>query len=363
MRKFVASQGFVTVVGVALAALVTVVGYVLAVDPVKKTVAYCALMPDAVGLYPGNHVTMRGIPIGTVRTVRPEGLGVRVDFDIDAARRLRGTPTATTVSDTLVADRSLAVLGEPGAKNTWNPGACIEKTFTPKSISQTLDAFTDLAAKITDDPGDRNRLKDSVEAFQQATAGTGPQLNRLVQDMGTALHRPDAAIGHLGSMLDAFGALMESISANWDDIKNTLLQAGPGITFINEVWQDDVKLVDSLLVIIPWLNDIAREHGVSILHGLDAAIPKLRLLSAHIGSLQQIIDMIPPIVSAFQRSVDPATGQPRLTYAPPKVALPQENADQVCAVVNAAMPGRCRADNGLADVDLVPLVLGLAGVR
>ncbi|WP_157124131.1 hypothetical protein [Nocardia pseudovaccinii] len=54
----------------------------------------------------------------------------------------------------------------------------------------------------------------------------------------------------------------------------------------------------------------------------------------------------------------------KLTYAPPKVALPQQNAEQICAAVNAVPPGRCRSvANGLDDVDLAALVFAPVGAR
>ncbi|MEV6773751.1 MlaD family protein [Nocardia sp. NPDC051030] len=365
-ERVLGSQGFVTAIGVALISIVAVVAYLVAFDPLKKTVAYCAVMPDAVGLYTGNQVTMLGIPVGTVRAVRPQGGGVRVEFDIDAARKLHGDVVATTVSDTLVADRQLEVLGDSKSQTDWNPGNCITKTFTPKSITQTLQAFTGLADQLTGNgnPADATRVKDAVAAFQAATSGSGQKLNQLIQDLGTALRQPDAAIGHMGALIDSFSSIVGSISINWDDIKSTLLQTGPGITLVNEIWGTTVQLLDSLLVVFPMLNDISRKYGRDILNGLDELMPYMKLLSANLSTLQKVIDMIPAISDAFRNAIDPETGKARLTYAAPKVQLPQENAEQICAAVNTVMPGRCRtAANGLANADLVPLVLGLAGAR
>ncbi|MGW4846810.1 MlaD family protein [Nocardia brasiliensis] len=353
-----------TGLAVALIAAVAAGAYLVVFDPMKKTVAYCAILPDSIGLYPGNNVTVRGVPVGSVSTVEPENGSVRVVFDLDVDRALRGDVVATTVSATLLADRDLEVLGDPAADKAWDPGACITKTFTPKSITETLRAFSDLANQLTGqgDPADRNHIRDSIQAFQQATAGTGPQLNKLIHDLGAALSRPDAAIGHLGNLIDAFAALAQSAAANWPDIKTMLLQAAPGITLVNDVWGYTVQIIDSLLAIFPMFNDIARKYGRDILNGLDELVPYLRLLSADLATLQQIVDMIPAIVEAFRQSVDPETGRVELTYAAPKVALPPEVADQVCTAVNAATPGRCRnASGGLASVDLAPLIFGMAG--
>ncbi|MEV0251530.1 MlaD family protein [Nocardia sp. NPDC050712] len=358
LKRILGAPGFVTVAGTLVLAVVTILAYLVVFDPMKKTISYCALMPDAVGLYPGNHVTMLGIPIGGVDSIRPDGTGVRVEFHLNAEHALRGEVTATTVSDSLVADRDLAVLGDSMSADRWDPRTCITKTFTPKSISQTLQGFSQLAGQLNGatQPGERTRIHDSVLAFENATAGTGPALNKLIKDLGRALRAPDAAVGHIGALLDSYAGLMNSIAVNWDDITVVLARASTGIAFINQLWNTTVQLINSLLVILPWLNELAREWGRPLLGALDGALPGLRLLSANVGTLQQLITMIPPIVDSFVRILDPVTGKPRLTYAPPRVALPREQADQICAAVNVLVPGRCRTD-----ASLVPLLLGSAG--
>lgn len=364
MKRFLGSQGFITLVGVAAIAIVAVAAYLIAFDPLKKTVGYCAIMPDSIGLYPGNDVTMLGLSVGTVNSVHPEGASVRVSFDIDADHPLYGEVTATTVSDTILADRDLEVLGDNKSRIPWDRGTCITKTFTPKSISQTLEAFSALADELTGhgDPAEKERLRNGVRAFDQSTEGTGPRLNQLIKDLGTALRQPDAAIGHIGDLIDAFGSIAESIAVNWGDIKIALTQAPEGFAFVNSMWNRTVQIVDALLVILPWFNTIAHKYGRPILRGLDALVPKLTLISANIGTLQQLLGMIPAVVTAFEQFIDPETGAAKVTYAAPKVALPQENADQICGVVNAVLPGRCASSaDGMVNVDLMPLVLGLAG--
>ncbi|MFI6866482.1 MlaD family protein [Nocardia sp. NPDC050406] len=366
MKRFLGSQGFITLVGVTAVAIVAAAAYLIAFDPLKRTVGYCAIMPDAIGLYPGNDVTMLGLPVGTVTGVRPENDSVRVTFDVDADHLLYGDVTATTVSDTILADRDLEVLGESESRVPWDERVCIDKTFTPKSISQTLEAFSDLADELTGhgDPAEQERLRIGVRTFDQATEGTGQRLNLLIKDLATALRQPDAAIGHLGEIIDAFSGIAESVALNWADIKLAVTRAPEGFDFVNSMWGHAVAIVDALLVILPWLDRIAHKYGRPILRGLDALVPKLTLLSAHIGSLRQLLEMIPAIVTAFEQFIDPVTGETKVTYAAPKVALPQADADHVCAVVNAVLPGRCGSSaDGMAQVDLVPLVLGLAGAR
>ncbi|MBF5000520.1 MCE family protein [Nocardia sp. BSTN01] len=343
-------------------AILVVGTYLVIAQPTKQKLSYCAVMPDAVGLYQGNQVTMRGIAVGAVTAIRPEGHGVRVDFTVAADHPLKGDVTATTVSDTLVADRELAVLGDGTTPARWPSDRCITETFTPKSISESLAAFT----KLTKDLGgsDPQALRRSLDSIDAATSGTGPSLKALINQMGRALSGPDAAIGHIGALIDATASLSNAVADNWEDIKIALQQAPEGLTFINEVWDTTTQIIDSLEVIFPWLNDLSREYGRPLLNALDASGPGLKLLAANVGSIQQLLDLVPPILDAMERTVDPVTGRVVVNYAPPAVALPAPASAQVCSAIGELDPGRCPGTSkGMTEIPLLPLVLRLSGAR
>jgi ABC-type transporter Mla subunit MlaD len=213
----------------------------------------------------------------------------------------------------------------------------------------------------TDTAGSQ-QIRQGVAAVQAATSGTGPALNTLINQLGAVLRAPDAAIGHIGALIDSVQSLANSMDRNWDDLKTMIVNAEPGVDLINGIWTTSVGLIASMGSVFSWLNEIIREYGRPMLGALDSAGPDLKLLTAQIGSMQQLITMVPPIISTFEQAIDPQTGQVRVTYAQPGVALPQANAEQVCGALNAIDPGRCiGAANGLAQIPLVSLVLGAAG--
>ncbi|AYF79409.1 MCE family protein [Nocardia yunnanensis] len=362
LRRLFASRGLVSLLGALVVATVVAVAAIVMWQPMQKRIAYCAIMPDAIGLYVGNDVSLRGIKVGEVTGIRAQGTGIRVDFRIDADHPLRGDVTVTTVSDTIVADRRLAVNGGKGPD--WQPGTCITKTATPKSITQTLDALAKLADQLDggDDPAQHGRISAAVAEFDKATAGTGPKLNDIITQLAGALRSPDTSIAHLGALIDTMTSLSKSVADGWGDLRTMLAGLSPVLQLVNQVWGQVVQIVNSIVVILPMFNDITTKYGGPILELLDKTVPFLDLAAAHVGSLQQLIDMIPVAAQGFREVTDPQTGRLMVSYAAPRVALAQPDAEQVCAAVNALAPGRCaKADGGLASVDLSALVLGLAG--
>ncbi len=367
MRRFLASRGFMSVSAVLVIVVLAAAGYVVLTGADKPMRSYCAMMPDAAGLYLGSHVTMLGIPVGSVTRIEPSGDEVRVDFRVESDHPLRGDVSAVTLSDTLVADRNLAMLSAPEPAPKWDSGRCITRALTPKSMTQTLDALSKLATEMSapDDPARQGTVSGGLSALDTAVSGTGPALNELLFTLGDALKSPDAAIGRIGELIDAINTLAAAMKNNWGDLEHMLTRlAGMLDQANNEVIAPFVGIIDALRVLLPWFNDITTKFGRPLLNLVRASVPMVRWVGANVGTLEQLVDMIPTLTDAFRRSVDPGTGQVALAYAAPKVALAQPDADQLCAAINIAVPGRCRsAEHGLADVDLVPLVLAIAGTK
>ncbi|PXX61514.1 virulence factor Mce-like protein [Nocardia tenerifensis] len=360
LHKVLGSRAFMSISGALVAIALVVVGYVIAFDPLKKTESYCAIMPDSVGLYVGNQVTMRGLPVGTVTSIAPQGKSVKVEFEVEAGKPVYADAGATTLADSIVASRELAVVSS--GKNTarWNAAQCITKTLTPKSISETLNAVAQLSAQISGpDAKTPDALARGLNQLNAATAGTGPQINDIIKKLSGAMASPDADIGHLVGVFDAFASVGEKVEQHWGDIESMFRRLAPVlIAARTDLLEPGAQVIDGLAQLLPVLNDLTTAFGDPIMQALDFTVPLVKFLRAHVGSLAQVVSMTPVLTDAF-RSV----GASGISYAAPKVAIPQQQADQVCAVVNAVTPGRCDAEGGLAKVDLAALVFGMAGVR
>ncbi|WP_062990804.1 MlaD family protein [Nocardia anaemiae] len=361
LNRVLGSQAFMSIAGAVVVAALAFAGYLIAFDPLQRTESYCAIMPDSIGLYPGNQVTMRGITVGTVTSVRNQGKGVRVEFDVDADHPVYADASATTVSDTVVADRNLAVLSSGKNMQRWDSGQCITKTLTPKSLTETLTALSSLSDQLNGP--DQKSLAKGLAALDAATSGTGAQVNELIRNLGSALKSPDADIGHLAGIFDAFASVSQKVNQYWGDLQSMLVRIGPALNQAStELLGPAVQLFDGLRQILPMLNDITSMFGDPIMRALDASVPLIKLLRANVGSLRDVVLMTPALTSAFRTVV--SDGAPGITYASPRVAVPQYEAEKVCAAVNSVAPGKCAgAANGMVDVQLVPLVLGLAGGR
>jgi virulence factor Mce-like protein len=365
LHRLAASRAVMSVAAVLAATAATVAAYATVLDPPQATTRYCAIMPDTIGLYTGNHVSLRGIPVGTVTGIRPEGTAVRVDFEIAADHRLHGDAAATTLSRTLVADRELAVLdGEPTAPAA-DTNRCLTRTATPKSMTETFDALATLSEQLlAARPGEPQPMGRAVAALNAATAGSGPQLNTLIRELATGLHAPDAAIGHLAGSVDSLYSVSGGVAAYWGDIETMLTRLAGLLDQVNhELFNETVSVIDGFQRVLPMLNDITTMFGEPILTLLDATLPVTDLVGAHVNTLREIIGFIPPLLQAWRSIVNPAPDGPGLVYSPPRVELPAADAQHICAAAELVAPGMCAAGADGVRVDVFRLVLAMAGGR
>ncbi|MGV9663969.1 MlaD family protein [Nocardia niigatensis] len=335
--------------------------------PHPATQGYCADMPDAVGLFTGSAVTIMGVPVGEVTGIQLEGTATRVRFTVRADRKLPLDVGATTVSDTLVADRKLALIGAEPSGASWNPGQCITKTVTPKSLTETFDALAHLADQLdsSDDPAQRHALGDGMAALDNATGGSGDQINAIINQLGNALAAPDAAIGHLGQLLDAIGELAHRAHSGWGQVHDTVTGLPRTFTDINVIaFPPIIDLVDALSKLLPQINDVIIMLGSPALRSLNSVPNLSRLLTAGVGSLAEIIGMVPAIATGFSSAIDPASGRLNIGYAAPEIALAQPDTDQICVAVQAVTGQQCRkSENGAVDVPVLPVLLSAVSAR
>ncbi|WP_067683511.1 MlaD family protein [Nocardia miyunensis] len=363
LAKIFGSRGLMSAAVVVVVALVAATGLKLS-KPSPDMRTYCAEMPDSIGLYRDSAVTIMGLQVGRVTDIEPDGATARVSFTVPASRKLPPDVGAVTVSNTLIADRNLALIGAEPTGPGWDPNRCITKTLTPKSLSQTFDALTKLAGQLESAPDlvQRNTFGTGIDALDHATAGTGAQLNAVITQLSRALAAPDAAIGHIGRLLDALAELTRRTRDHWPDVRTTMTELTQTLTDINAITLAPiVEIVDNLKDTVPQIDDVITMFASPGLHALDS-IPDLpRLIAAGVGSLTDILRMAPAIATGFAATVDRTSGKFTIGYAPPKIALPQQDTGRICAAVQTITGRGCQSSgNGAVEIPALPLLL--AGV-
>ncbi|CAJ1500508.1 MlaD family protein [[Mycobacterium] burgundiense] len=331
---------------------------------------YCAIMPDAVGLYVDNPVTQMGMAIGKVTAITPENLSVRVDFVVNQTRALPDDVQAVIRSDSLLADRAIELVGNFEGGTPLPPGGCIAlgRTFTPKSLSEVIGASTEFTNAII--PDGSTNIGDVVTGVDQALRDQGTDINQLLTRTSALLDSPDQAIGDIGAIMKNLAELTSTVRAIEPTARATLEgleQVGPDIA--STVLGAD-KLFHGLIPLITMVADLETQLGGEVQQTLDTVSVTVRKISPRAPFYASLLNVGPRLINGLTNFAESRgnSGAAAFTirYRPPLYRVRTPDGWAQCGYMNAAMPGSCANVAGMpyaVDVALLQYVLTQAAHR
>lgn len=331
----------------------------------SESARFCAIMSDSIGLYAGNPVTQMGYRIGTIDSITPRDASVEVRFTINEHRPLPRDVRAVTRSTSILADRSLELVGNYSSGPQLVSGQCIPRshTATPMSISQVIGAATNFVNGIN--PAGSTNIKDALRGVDEAVKGNGASLNRLLTTSSSLLDNPDQAIADMGSIVRNMVRLTDMLKASRPPLKQILLDmpdTGPDL--VNAI-RGTIGLATPLVSLPILADDLETELGDDIQLGLDTVGDALRHFSPHYKGLANILNPFPRFINTISYYVNNHQFA-FLAWSPPLFRIRTPDGLALCGRMNASMPGSCADVNGqphAVDIALLQYVLTEAQKR
>jgi phospholipid/cholesterol/gamma-HCH transport system substrate-binding protein len=324
---------------------------------------YCAFLSDAIGLYVGNPVTHMGYPVGTVDKITTDYTDVRVDFSLDSDHAMPADAKAMIRSASLLADRSFEIVGnyEPGPR--LEPGACIplERTATPKSISEIVGSAADFVNQLS--PDGSNNIAGAVAGVDRLIDGRGDDIGALLTSASALLDSPDQAIADMGAIVRALAELTGTLEHNTDPLKEIVLALPQTTNDIADALHGAADLVGALPNLIVLIDDLEERAGQETTGILDTTTTLLRIAASRADDIAGLLDPLPGLIGMTAASARTRTGF-AVTYQPPAFRVTTTNGPVLCGLMNASMPESCAVPSGQvgqSDISLLQLVLAEAG--
>jgi virulence factor Mce-like protein len=311
----------------AVAAVVAVAaaggaGYAFAVGRSPESQSFCADMPDAVGLYEGNSVTQMGYGVGKITHIKPDGDHVEVTFTLDPGRAYPADLKAITRSKSLLADRSLELVGNYRTGPTLAAGQCIPKdhTFTPKSISEIAGSAADFIDAMAPADG-RNGVERSIEGMNAALKGNGKLAGAMMTHAADAASSPDQLIADIGTTIQNMAPLTDEALQRWSTLRSILDQLPSVSAGGIELWKGATKVAVGTGWLVSTLYDIQRNYGDLIWPLMDGGVADvIHLAATKSKDIASLLDTIPSI-AGLMRQQAAGSGGLSMTYQPPNVLV------------------------------------------
>jgi virulence factor Mce-like protein len=288
----------------------------------REPESLCAYFDNTFGLYPDAAVTIRGIRVGTVRMLRPDGGRVRVGMSLDD-RTLPADVGAAVVNSSILADRRVELVraGYHGGP-TFPAGQCIpqDRTRVPVSASETLGSFAKLIRQLTaPDGAGLAPLAALLHSADRELGGAGVELNAGLRDLAALMSAPDTFMNDVGRLLDTSAELGSFVNAEWADIKTTLSTFGPGLGLIEHLLELTKVVVGKLADAIGPLNRLFTQHFPYLMEVLNSSVPVIALVRTRTEQSKDLLDRVPGVIRML-RAMLAAPGGVALAYRPPTVA-------------------------------------------
>jgi virulence factor Mce-like protein len=263
---------------VALALLLIVAGgYVLVgalqINPARSTISVRVELPNSGGLLPNQDVTLRGVPIGRVKTVRPKGTGVEAVVSINADARIpQNTPVRVSalspageqyldfrpsvshgpdLVDGSTVDEQLTKVPIPlpdlltdmdGMLAQIDPakfGAIFNELRVGPQGPQKLAAIFDGGALLISTldsvlPQTVNALRDS-RIVTTTLADTSPGAKRTLENLQSVLHGAGTMDGGFRTLVDRGGGQLGALDNVVSDNSDTMVQLLGNLTTVAQL--------------------------------------------------------------------------------------------------------------------------------
>lgn len=336
----------------------------------RQSAGYCAILSDSIGLYPGNSISRRGVPIGRVERVDIVASTVRVTFALDGGVAVPSGVGAVTRSTSILADRSLELTGGEGTTGELMPGQCIpiERTATAKSMTEGIAAGTSLINQLsgTGREGNVNRL---MRAVGGELRGKGEVIRETMSDFTGALDGQGNAPFEADGLVADLAALMRGIDANWAELAALMQHLPTGLDSLSlGLFQALRGLIGPRLnPLLQMLLDMATHlHGL-VWNTLDTATATVKLLSEHTGVIVMYAGTLPNILDGIRNFWARVRTREIPVISPRVEAGPSDNGT-VCSRTNLdpQQQNHCGffygVPDGVASTDILQLVLN-GGVK
>ncbi|NEW33396.1 MCE family protein [Nocardia cyriacigeorgica] len=214
-------------------------------NPLRETYRVTVMLPVSGGLLADNDVTLRGVRVGTVRSVELADTGVVAVAEIEAGTRISLDTTAAVQRLSAAGEQYLDLRPSTGEGPYLADGSVIDaaRVTTPVTIESFLANTSGLISGlnpqrltvIVDEldqalAGGPDQLRNVIAGISQAMAGlTGllPQTTQLIRNLSVIAETTSHAQPDLGTLVRGSGVLFDQLTAADQEVRR-LLDLGPG---------------------------------------------------------------------------------------------------------------------------------------
>ena len=332
MRKF-RERNLLVIAAIATALLV--IGGFLALNFANFTeTTYSAELQSAVGLQPGDVVTIAGVRVGAVSSLSLDGTVAKATFQVSNGHHLgEDTSVVVKVLNPVGVEYLELVPRGPGSLHGSIP---VSRTSVPGTLVGDLDQFT-TETQQTNIP----QLVKALQVLTNTFAANSPTQTRAALD----------GVANLSAVLAADQQQLETVVTQANQLTGVLnsnsgqlVQLLGQSSLLLQVLNQRKQALDHLLTTTTQLTDqidhiIGGDRSI-----LDPLLGNLQAVSAELAKDSGNVSQALPLLAAFSRYSANVTGSgPYADFVAPSLVIPDTLVAQCAAIAKLDPQRGCRA--------------------
>jgi phospholipid/cholesterol/gamma-HCH transport system substrate-binding protein len=307
---------------------------------------------DSIGLFPGNHVDVLGVPIGTVTKVDPQGTSVAVTMQVPADFKIPADAGALIIPPTVITDRyvELTPVWKSGPLMANGGVIPLERTRTPVEFDRVIKALDVLANSLTSDARTVGAIQDALGVAAKNLKGNGTAINKGIQGLSTVVTTLANDREDLAKLISALDGLTTTFAQN----DATIRKFGRNITSATQVLAENGSLLtqtlDSLTTALGDVRQFVRTNSGAVKTTVEDLTAVLQTLNAHRAQLTEAIDVLPLTLQNLGRAVDPGQNRVRFNASAAANLLNPVVLQQFCDAFGTLCANRGKPIGALSEV-------------
>jgi len=301
-----------SVLATALAAML-VAGVIVAMRTAGESgrIVVVAYFDNSNGVFAGDDVLIRGVPVGKILTIEPQPLRSKISFWFDRKYNVPADAKAAILSPQLVTGRAIQLTPPYRGGPTMSDGAVIaqERTAVPvewDDLRTQLQRLTELLKPTQ--PGGVSTLGALINTAADNLRGQGPTIRDAIIKLSQTV---SALSDHRNDIFSTVKNLSTLVTALHDSA-DLLEQLNHNLAAVSSLLADDPNKIgqaaEDLNAVVSEVHSFAADNREAIGTASDKLTSISTALVDSLDDLKQTLHIGPTVLQNFNNIYEPANG-------------------------------------------------------
>lgn len=335
---------------VTVVVLVAVVGVIAAVVAFARSsstqqMTVTAQFEDTVGLYEGNAVSVLGMRIGSVTSIKGKDNYVEVKLAIDKGVDIPADAKAVTLNTSLLTDRHVeltpAYKGGPKLRNGDVIG--LARTRTPVEFDRTLKMVDKLSIALGGNGKGQGPLADFLSASEAVASGNGENVKSALDELSKALRVGQDNGAPTAKNLQSIVANVAQLTQAAAENDSAIREFGSNLRQVSDIIADEDigtgTTGKKLNQVVDIASGLLEKNGDKLTTAISSAKGVTTALVDMRRELAESFNLIPLLADNIYNVVDPVAGVAHANLLLDKAIFQSQFTKEACNLINRKQLG------------------------